>query len=114
MVLYQQAIEKEKLEKERHKARTDAIAEKTKNRSLPYGLNYSKVKDLVVEDVDVPLNKTNRIDYDTFQKLANDRTKRNEYLASKSTNKKPARKPMRNERLTMLTNEKLGSKVSYY
>ena len=113
MVMNHLDSERERLEKEKQKAKTDAIAEKTKNRTMPYGLNYSKAKDFVVEDVDVPFNHAKGVDHDTFQKLANDRSKRNKYLANKSTDKKPVRKPIGMERLKMLSNEKLGSRISY-
>lgn len=87
-----------------HKVKLDKIAGRTKQRTLPYGLNYSKVKDSI-ENVEVTEPKTRKVDKEQFKSLINDKNGRYDYT---QTVDKKSKVNNNQDRIKFLTNERLG------
>jgi len=100
--------ERERKKQERHKAKLEAIASKTKDRKLPYGLNYSKAK----ETIEIP----HEIKYESkketnakINRLERDKPESFNYLKTVSKDKQTSRRTPNKRKLLKMSTERLGN-----
>jgi hypothetical protein len=94
---------------QKHKAKVDAIASKIKDRALPYGLNYSKVKDSV-QKVAVETPKSKKVGKQKFKQLVDDRAERYDYIETSQHKTRSSKRSHTNKKITAMSSDRLGTK----
>lgn len=97
----QEKFEKERAKQERHRVKVAAIAEKSRSRAFPYGLNYSENAGAAQQEVEDVENQIvyKKIDSESLKAIIQDKNKKDAYLIPSGPKKQRVARNQEVERL---------------